>query len=200
MKLKLLKPIVAVAVVLAGLASASFLTGCNKAEAAKSAGFTPKQMADGLFTVMSSDRAVYTKQVVNRLQNEEKILKATEHWKDEKTLPLPAQMFRMGAETVAEKKPGFTYALLSLWPINKQNEPKTDAEKTGLKFVADSKGATNYYTEEVLGGKKYFTAVYADVAVSPACVKCHNDHDDSPKNDFVLNDVMGGVVIRLPLD
>jgi hypothetical protein len=178
---------------------AAIVTGCGKTEV-KSAGFTPKQMADGLFTVMSSDRAVYTKEVVNRLQNDEKVIKASEHWKDEKTLPLPAQMFRMGAETVATKNPGFTYALLSLWPINKQNEPKTEAEKTGLQFVADSKGATNYYTEEVLGGKKYFTAVYADVAVSPACVKCHNNHDDTPRTDFALNDVMGGVVIRLPLD
>jgi hypothetical protein len=26
-------------------------------------------------------------------------------WKDDKALPLPAQMFRMGAEMVAEKKP-----------------------------------------------------------------------------------------------
>jgi hypothetical protein len=38
------------------------------------------------------------------------------------------------------------------------------------------------------------------VAVSPACVKCHNNHDDTPRTDFALNDVMGGVVIRLPLD
>jgi Protein of unknown function (DUF3365). len=200
MKAKPLKPLLLVGTLMATIVSATVLTGCNKAEAAKASGFTPQQMADNLFIVMSSDRAVYTKQVVNRLQNDEKIIKATEHWKDEKTLPLPAQMFRMGAETVAEKKPGFSYALLSLWPINKQNEPKTEAEKKGLQFVADSKGATNFYAEEVLGGKKYFTAVYADVAVSPACVKCHNDHDDSPKTDFELNDVMGGVVIRLPLD
>jgi hypothetical protein len=199
MKNQILKPITAALALIAVAALASTLVGCGKTET-KSAGFTPQQMADGLFIVMSSDRAVYTKQVVNRLQNEEKILTATEHWKDEKTLPLPAQMFRMGAETVAEKKPGFTYGLLSLWPINKQNEPKTDVEKAGLQFVADNKGTTNYYAEEVLGGKKYFTAVYADVAVSPACVKCHNNHDDSPKTDFALNDVMGGVVIRLPME
>ena len=178
---------------------AAIAVGCGKTEV-KSAGFSARQMADGLFTVMSSDRTVYTKEVVSRLQNDEKVIKASEHWKDEKALPLPAQMFRMGAETVATKNPGFTYALLSLWPVNKQNAPKTDVEKTGLQFVADSKGATNYYAEEVLGGKKYFTAVYADVAVSPACVKCHNGHDDSPRTDFALNDVMGGVVIRLPLD
>lgn len=177
------------------------ISGCAPGEAKTvSTGITPQVMADSLFTVMSSDRAVYTKQVVNRLQNEEKVIKASEHWQDDKALPLPAQMFRMGAETVASKNPVFSYALLSLWPINKQNAPKTDVEKTGLQFVADSKGKTNYYAEETLGGKKYFTAVYADVAVSPACVKCHNNHDDTPKNDFALNDVMGGVVIRIPVE
>jgi Protein of unknown function (DUF3365) len=184
------------------LATSLLLGGCAKPVETKASasGFTPQQMADGLFAVMSSDRAVYTKQVVNRLQNEDKVIKATEHWKDEKTLPLPAQMFRMGAEEVTAKNPGFTYGLLSLWPINKQNNPKTEVEKTGLQFVADSKGATNFYAEETLGGKKYFTAVYADVAVSKACVTCHNNHDDTPKNDFALNDVMGGVVIRLPMN
>lgn len=183
-----------------GAVSLLALTGCTKTEAKAAApGFTPQQMADALFTVMSSDRAVYTKQVVNRLQNTEKIIKATEHWKDEKTLPLPAQMFRMGSEEVAAKNPGFSYGLLSLWPVNKQNTPKTDAEKAGLQFVADSLGKTNYYAEEVLGGKKYFTAVYADVAVSKACVTCHNEHKDSPRTDFKLDDVMGGVVIRIPL-
>ncbi len=195
------------------LASTLLLTGCDKPAPAAAAaapvekaapaapkGISPKVMADGLFAVMSSDRAVYTKEVVARLQNEEKVIKASEHWKDEKALPLPAQMFRMGAETVASKNAGFTYALLSLWPINKQNNPKTDAEKTGLQFVADKMGKENYYSEETLGGKKYFTAVYADVAVSKACVSCHNGHADSPRTDFKLEDVMGGVVIRIPVE
>lgn len=178
------------------------ISGCGKSEVAitKPAGFTPQQMADALFTVMASDRGVYTKQVVNRLQNEDQVIKASEHWKDDKALPLPAQMFRMGAEAVTAKNAGFTYSLLSLWPINKQNTPQTDVEKTGLKFVADSLGKTNYYAEETLGGKKYFTAIYADVAVSPACVKCHNNHEDSPRTDFKLNDVMGGVVVRIPTE
>jgi hypothetical protein len=176
-----------------------FAVGCKQSESTAT-GIAPQAMADALHAVMESDRTIYTRMVVNRLQNEEKVIKASEHWKDEKALPLPAQMFRMGAETVAAKNPGFTYALLSLWPINKQNEPKTDAEKTGLQFVADSKGMTNYYAEETLGGKNYFTAVYADVAVSKACVSCHNNHDDTPKDDFEIDDVMGGVVIRIPVE
>ncbi|OQX69702.1 MAG: hypothetical protein B6A08_03610 [Sorangiineae bacterium NIC37A_2] len=162
------------------------------------AGISPQRFADALHAVMESDRVVYTKNVVNRLQNKENIIKASEHWEDEKTLPLPAQMFRMGAEMVAKKEAGFTYSLLSLWPLNKQNKPSTDLEKKGLEFVAANKGA-NFYGEEELGGQKYFTAVYADVAVAEACVKCHNEHKDAPRTDFQIGDVMGGVVVRIPL-
>jgi hypothetical protein len=187
----------ATALIVMVAAAVAALAGCKPET--RAAGFTPREMADALFAVMSADRAVYTKQVVNRLQNEEGVIKASEHWKDDKALPLPAQMFRMGAEAVTEKNAGFTYALLSLWPINKQNEPKTDFEKTGLKYVADTKGASNYYTEEVLGGTKYFTAVYPDVAVSKACVSCHNAHPDSPRDDFALDEVMGGIVLRIPV-
>jgi cytochrome c553 len=157
-----------------------------------------KEMADALHAVMESDRTVYTRMVVNRLQNEEKVIKASEHFKDDKALPLPAQMFRFGSEMVAEKKMGFSYSLLSLWPINKQNAPKTAAEKEGLEAVAKDPSKA-FYKEETLGKTKYYTAVYADRAVSPACVSCHNDHKDTPKKDFKLGQTMGGVVIRIPM-
>jgi Protein of unknown function (DUF3365) len=160
-------------------------------------GIPLQQVADMLHAVMEADRTVYTQRVVNRLQNEEKVIKADEHFLDKKALPLPAQMFRFGAEKVAEKTNTFSYSLLSLWPVNKQNAPRTGVEKEGLMFVADNKGK-NFYGDETLGGKKYFTAVYADVAVSPACVSCHNAHQETPRTDFKLGDVMGGVVIRLP--
>jgi hypothetical protein len=162
-------------------------------------GIAPQAMADALHAVMEADRTVYTRNVVNRLQNEQKILKASEHWKDENALPLPAQMFRMGAEMVAEKDPGFSYALLSLWPVNKQNAPRTELEKKGLQFVVDNP-KQNYYGEEVLGSQRYFTAVYADTAMTGACISCHNEHRDSPRTDFELGDVMGGVVVRIPLE
>lgn len=191
--------LVITSILLATGATLASLTGCSKAEA-KAAGIAPKQMADALHAVLESDRTVYTRMVVNRLQNEEKVIKASEHWKDDKALPLPAQMFRMGAEMVQAKNAGFTYSLLSKWPVNQQNLPKTEAEKTGLDFVDQKQGAENYYTEEMLGGKKFFTAVYADTAIAAACVKCHNEHKDTPRTDFKLGDVMGGVVIRIPVE
>jgi hypothetical protein len=146
---------------------------------------------------MESDRTVYTRLIVNRLQNEEKVIKASEHWKDDKALVLPAQMFRYGSEMVAEKKANFSYSLLSLWPVNKQNAPKTEVEKEGLKAISD-KGAP-FYKEETLGGKRYFTAIYPDKAIAKACVTCHNDHKDTPRRDFKMGDTMGGVVVRIPM-
>lgn len=163
-----------------------------------------KAMADALHLVMDSDRSVYTKKIVNRLVKKEKVIKASEHFEDDKALVLPAQMFRFGSELAmkrAEKLDDvdFSYTLQSLWPINKQNAPKTDAEKVGLQYVAENKGK-NYYTTEKLGDKTYFTAIYADTGIAPVCVSCHNKHPDTPKKDFKLGDVMGGVVIRIPID
>ena len=162
-----------------------------------------KAMSDALHLVLDSDRTVYTKKIVNRLVKKEKVIKASEHFEDDKALALPAQMFRFGSELAMERSKNmpdvnFSYSLQSLWPINKQNAPKTKAEKEGLKYVADNPGK-NYYTTEELGGQKYFTAVYADTGVAPVCVACHNKHPDTPRTDFNIGDVMGGVVIRIPV-
>jgi hypothetical protein len=160
--------------------------------------FTPKELADMLHLVMESDRTVYTRLIVNRLTLQDKVITASEHFEDEKALVLPAQMFRFGSEMVAEKTEDFSYSLQSLWAVNKQNMPRTDLEKAGLAFIAENPGE-RYYGEEELGGVKYFTAVYPDIAVAPACIDCHNDHPDSPRRDFEIGEVMGGVVLRIPL-
>ena len=182
----------------------SVFTLLHASEFGNTPSITPKTMADALHLVMDSDRAVYTRKIVNRLAAKEKVITASEHFEDDKALVLPAQMFRFGAEMVAERASvnpdiNFNYSLLSLWPINKQNAPQTEAEKVGLQHIVDNKGE-NYYAEEELGGKKYFTAVYPDVAVAPVCASCHNEHKDTPRTDFKIGDVMGGVVIRIPLE
>jgi len=195
------KTVLALGVATSAIALTTAIAGTD---AGSTPSITPKAMADALHLVMDSDRTIYTRKIVNRLVKKDKVITASEHFEDDKALVLPAQMFRFGSELVAKRAEdmpdvNFSYSLQSLWPVNKQNAPKTEAEKAGLKYVADNKGQ-NYYTEETLGGKKYFTAVYADTGVAPVCVSCHNEHKDSPRRDFKLGDVMGGVVIRIPLD
>jgi hypothetical protein len=178
--------------------AALIVLGCSKREA-ESTGIPPQDVADAIHAVIEADRTAYAQKVVTRMQNEHGIVKATEHWEDEKTLPLPAQMLRMGAEIAQKKGARFSYALLSPWPVNKKNKAATDAERKGLDAVSKN-AKQNFYAEETLGERKFFTAVYADVAVAEACVACHNQHKDSPRKDFKLGDVMGGLVVRIPLD
>jgi hypothetical protein len=186
-------PFVPTAIMLAALLL--FLPGTGSRAGAEGR-VTPRAMADAVHAVIEADRTVYTRYIVNRLQIEEKLIEADEHY--EKALPLPSQMLRMGSELVAEKDIGVSYALLSLWPINKQNGAKTKVEKAGLQYIADHPRKI-YYTEEELGDSSLFTAVYPDKAVAEACVSCHNNHKDTPKRDFKLDDVMGGVVVRVAL-
>ncbi len=186
------------------LAAAVFVAGlaaCDSKPSGgpdQSAGVSPSKMADALFAIMSADRTVYSNEVVYRLQDVEEVIKASEHWDSQKALPLPAQMFRMSAGLVAKQTDAFSFALLSKWPLNKESGPKTEVEVAGLDSVAKNPSKP-FYGRETVGDVEYFTAVYADVAVSPSCVTCHNAHQDSPRTDFKAGDVMGGVVIRIPL-
>jgi hypothetical protein len=186
--------------------------GCTRDPAAADpADLIPaRRAADMVHAALAADRQVYAEQVVQRLTLAQKVqvvppgggapvpLEGREDWRSEHgKLPLPAQMFRMGAEKVLAASDGFSYLLLSAWPINRQNRGRTPAEQRGLDQVTRSKQP--FYDREELDGRLFFVAIYPDVAVAEACVGCHNQHPDSPRRDFRLGDVMGGVVIRFPM-
>lgn len=188
-----------------------FSVGCGPTPAASAAangsagGISPQAFADGVHAVMMADRTVYAKQVVTRLKKQSSPVKPNEYWEDDATghsIPLPAQMFRMGAELVSEDpEAGFTYSLKSLWPLNPQHKPASEFEVTALEYLKDNPGK-NYYKEEELGGKKYFTAFYPDRAVAEACWSCHNDHPNRGETypTFEEGNVMGAVAVRVPLE
>ncbi|MBI5384201.1 MAG: DUF3365 domain-containing protein [Verrucomicrobia bacterium] len=159
----------------------------------------PQDMADALRAVIAAEREVYTKVVVQRLVHDEKTIKTSEHWEQDKALPTPCQDLRLGAEAIQTKGAEFSYTLRALRPINPRNAPETAVERLGLEAVARHP-ETNYYGNETLGGRRYLTAVYADKAISRACVACHNEHPKSAKNDWKLDDVIGGLVVRIPLE
>ena len=157
-------------------------------------GIPHRQVADMLYELAFANRTVYTREIVQRLANEESVIAASEHFKDEKGLPLPAQMFRFAAEELETND--FWLALRSLTPINFGNGPITPVEEQGLEYVRDNP-TERFYAEEDFAGRRNIVAIYADVASVEACISCHNAHPQSPRQDFRIGDVMGGVVIRL---
>jgi len=157
---------------------------------------SPDTVADYLHAVIEAQRTVYTTNVVDPLQ--EKGIHAEEHWKQQKALPLPAQMILDGGRLVAETGLGIKYRLASLTPIYVWNAPETDFERQGLEAVA--KDPDKPFRGFVrIGRDRLFQAVYADRAVSQTCVSCHNSHINSPKKDYKLNDVMGGIIVTIPV-
>ncbi len=176
-----------------GSVGAAFAADEEKVEVS----FSPEVVANYIHAVIAADRGLYTTHVVDRLQ-EERVVIAVEAWKQRKALPLPAQMLLMAGRVVEMGGSGLRYRLASLWPIYEENGPSNVFEETGLKVVAED-------PEEVYSGiitrgdKRFFKAIYADRAVSKACVNCHNGHILSGKRDFKLGDVMGGIIISFPL-
>ena len=160
---------------------------------ADNAGVPYRQVADMLYELAFANRTVYTRDIVQRLGNESVVI-ASEHYIDEKGLPLPAQMFRLATEQIETND--FWLSLRSLTPINFANGPLTPLEEQGLEYVKANPDE-GFYAEDDSGGQPSFVAVYADVASVEACVACHNGHPDSPRRDFKLGDVMGGVIVRL---
>ena len=154
-------------------------------------------VADYLYAVIAADREVYTKHVVERMQIKGVVV-ASENWEEKNTLPLPAQFLMESGRALSRKGLGIQYRLISLWPINKRNVASSEFEKLGLGTVLThpTKPYTGFVKE---GGARYFQAVYPDLAVAQACIGCHNSHPDSPKRDFKINDVMGAIVISIPV-
>ena len=174
------------------------VTGSSSTTAEEiSASLPIEKVADYLYAMIESDREVYTKHVVERMQVKGVVV-ASENWEEKNTLPLPAQFLIESGRVMARRGTGIQYRLISLWPINKRNVGSSEFEKLGLGTVLThpTKPYTGYVKE---GGAQYFQAVYPDLAVAQACIGCHNSHPDSPKRDFKINDVMGAIVISIPV-
>ncbi|HEY3197552.1 MAG TPA: DUF3365 domain-containing protein [Nitrospirales bacterium] len=166
-------------------------------EAAGQSNIPVATVANYVHSVIEANRTFYTIHVVERLQAKG-VVTAAENWRVTNTLPLPAQFLRESADLATKTGTKIDYRLISLWPINKQNGPADDFERAGLKEVLaqQERPYTGTITRD---GERYFRAIYADRAVSQACIGCHNVHPNSPKKDFKPNDVMGGIVISIPL-
>ena len=156
-----------------------------------------KKVADYIHAVLESDRLIYTEFVVNRLQNNN-VVHASEHWWKEKALLLPAQFLLYASDLIAHQRMGLMYKLMSPWPINQYNGAVTKFEKQGMGVVVRNPKDT-YIGTYTVHDRQFFEAIYPDFAVSKACVSCHNSHPNSPKRDFKLNDVMGGIMLSFPV-
>lgn len=163
----------------------------------ESAGSVPLEtVVDYIHAVLESDRTFYTVHVVERMQRRG-VIESSEKWREISALPLPAQFVEESSRLASMTGVEVKYRLISANPISKLNAPATEFERKALEAVM-AHPEQPYKGSVTEGGVRYFQAVYADLAVSPVCVTCHNADPRSSKHDYKLRDVLGGVLISIP--
>lgn len=160
---------------------------------------SPQNMADSLHVVIAADREMYCRTYIALQTGDSPSTDGSAGGKPGASWPSPCELLRRAAESTQSNGAEFSYALRSLNPIDPRNGPQTELEQTGLAFIA-SHPTQNYYGQEMLGGRRYVTAVYPDLPAATACVACHNRRSPASSPRHQAGDVMGGIVVRVPLE
>ena len=155
---------------------------------------SPQDQADALHFVIAADRAGLC-----RLYSTHRPADASSTGRRGTDWPCPSVALRDACESIQSLGAEFSYALRALSPLESRNSPQTELEQTGLAFIASHPGE-NYYGKEMLGGRRYFTAVYPDLPAAESCVECHNRNSGTPSRPHKPGDALGGVVVRVPLE
>lgn len=109
--------------------------------------------------------------------------------------PLPALFLRGISSYIEKTKVPLGLYLGSDYPIVKTNLFEGKQADIFAEIRKDGK-AKFFYDEDT----KRNIAIFPDLAVAGACVSCHNEHENSPKTDWKLNDLMGGTTWSYPKD
>jgi len=159
-----------------------------------------RSTAQAISQQIRADRQVYTDKVVGKLRRDGvdfkmadmKNLDAVGH------IPLPASFVHLTSDVVNAQ--GLHKAdLLSQWNINPDKKPRTAFETEALEYLVTHPTESRAIVSGTDADARFYF-VTADVATAQLCADCHNALPASPRKDFRLNDVMGGLVISLPLD
>jgi cytochrome c553 len=131
-------------------------------------------------------RAMYTREIVG--EGTKQGLAFREDWKKDGVLagPLPALLLRETSNRLQMQVPELSLFLGSDFPLVKENLFKGEqaAHYREVKRTLQPR----FFFDQAQGRT---TGMFPDRAAAPACVSCHNEHPNSPKKDWVLNESMG---------
>ncbi len=138
-------------------------------------------------------RALWTREIVDAGQQAG--LRFSEDWREPNAFagPLPALFLRETARNLERDPVRLSLFLGSDAPINPENGFKGLQQEAFQRMRAT--GAPQFFRMPDTG---LHTAMFPDEAVAEACVNCHNDHEDSPRTDWQLDDVMGATTWAYP--
>lgn len=150
-----------------------------------------------MFVVLEAEndavRAMWTKEIV--AEGKKVGLKFDEHWRDPdmEAGPLPALFLRETAKSLEKNPVRLSLFLGSDYPINNANRFE-GLQLERFQILRQIQQPQFFYMSDT----RLYTGMFSDVAVSDACVECHNKHEQTPKRDWRLHDVMGATTWMYP--
>ena len=138
-------------------------------------------------------RTMWTKEVVGA--GKQTGLKFDESWRDPdvEAGPLPALFLRETAKSLEKNPTPLSLFLGSDYPVNSANRFEgLQLEK--FQMVKQTLKPQFFFMPDI----QMRVAMFSDVAIVDGCIQCHNKHEQSPKHDWKLNDVMGATTWMYP--
>jgi len=153
--------------------------------------------ADLLSRKIEADRQYYASTVVKRALGAG--LEVSENYhENDSAIPLPAT-FTKEVSNLLGTESGLGMEILSLDPINPMNAPRDDFQKKALELFAKGSVAS-HFSFGVYNGRQSVRYMIPDIATSQTCVDCHNSHPMSPRNNYTIGDVAGGLEVIVPIE
>ncbi|MFC1747792.1 methyl-accepting chemotaxis protein [Pseudomonadota bacterium] len=171
--------------------------------------FIPSQMSDSVMTntVTSAQQTVtqfktlrkyYVQNVIKPILKSDDIRPAIDHANNDKAVPLPATMIHDLSKLSSEE--GTSISLYSGFPFpNRSDRKLDDFQQRAWDFLnKDPDGVFVEQSEK--DGQRSVRVAVADKMVAEACVNCHNNHAQTPKNNWKLGDVRGVLEVNTTVE
>lgn len=138
-------------------------------------------------------RAMWTQEMVSA--GKRVGLKFDERWRDAdvEAGPLPSLFLRETAKSLEKNPTPLSLFLGSDYPINSANRFE-GLQMEKFQVVKHTLKPQFFFSPDI----QMQVAMFADIAVVEGCIECHNKHEQSPKHDWKLNDVMGAITWMYP--
>src|SRR5262249_7729734 len=138
-------------------------------------------------------RALYTREIVGA--GKAAGMAFNEKWHDPAVQagPLPALFLREAAKSLQKSPVRVGLFLGSEFPISSANR-FTGRQEEASQRMRKTQKAEFFYAQDT----QLYTAMCPDYASARDCGSCHNNHRESPKKDWKLNDMMGATTWTYP--
>ena len=138
-------------------------------------------------------RALWTEEIVEA--GKKVGLEFDEDWRERgvEAGPLPALFLRETAKSLEKNRIRLSLYLGSDFPINTANR-FDGIQKENMAIMKNTREPQFFYTEDT----GLYSVSFPDIAVAHSCVQCHNEHEQSPKSDWKIHDVMGATTWSYP--